>query len=154
MGNLGWPEMIFIVVAALIIFGPRKLPEIARTLGGFMAQLRRASDEFKRTWETEVDRLEESERKKSSPATISNMPASLAQEEIVSPIVIPADNSGAVVNEFPIIPVAESVAKSTSISSEPSLVTASSNGSNNSNEARSSVNLVAEGVSNAVVETK
>jgi sec-independent protein translocase protein TatB len=109
MGNLGWPEMIFIVIAALIIFGPRKLPEIARTLGGFMAQLRRASDEFKRTWETEVDRLDEADRKKPAPATISNLPASLAQEEVNLPT---TDSTVAVANEIAIVPVAESVAKS------------------------------------------
>jgi sec-independent protein translocase protein TatB len=56
MGNFGWTEMFFIVAFALIVFGPRKLPEIAKTLGHAMAQLRRASEEFKRTWETEVER--------------------------------------------------------------------------------------------------
>ena len=56
MGNFGWTEMFFIVAFALIVFGPRKLPEIAKTLGHAMAQLRRASEEFKRTWEVEVDR--------------------------------------------------------------------------------------------------
>src|SRR6185436_11823344 len=54
MGNLGWTEMFFIVAFALIVFGPRKLPEIAKTLGHAVAQLKRASDEFKRTWEAEV----------------------------------------------------------------------------------------------------
>ncbi len=56
IGNLGWTEMFFIVAFALIVFGPRKLPEIAKVLGHSLAQLRRASDEFKRTWENEIDR--------------------------------------------------------------------------------------------------
>src|SRR5215467_402591 len=56
MGNLGWTEMFFIVAFALVIFGPRKLPEMARTLGRAVAQLRRASEEFKKTWEAEVNR--------------------------------------------------------------------------------------------------
>jgi len=56
MGNLGWTEMFFIVAFALIVFGPRKLPEIAKTLGHAVAQLRRASEEFKKTWEAEVNR--------------------------------------------------------------------------------------------------
>jgi Tat protein translocase TatB subunit len=58
MGNLGWSEMFFIVVFALIIFGPRRLPDIAKTLGRTMAQLRRASEDFKQTWEAEVERAE------------------------------------------------------------------------------------------------
>lgn|SRR5262249_46059686 len=63
MGNLGWTEMFFIVAFALVIFGPRKLPEMARTLGRAVAQLRRASEEFKKTWEAEVNRevLQESD---------------------------------------------------------------------------------------------
>jgi Tat protein translocase TatB subunit len=56
MGNLGWSEMFFIVVFALILFGPRKLPEIARTIGRYMAQIRRMSDEFQQTWEAEIER--------------------------------------------------------------------------------------------------
>jgi TatA/E family protein of Tat protein translocase len=55
MGSLGWPEMLLILVVALIIFGPRKLPEIGKTLGESLAQFRRASEDFKRTWESEVD---------------------------------------------------------------------------------------------------
>src|SRR5947207_87416 len=72
MGNLGWSEMFFIVVFALIVFGPRKLPEIARTLGKTMAQLRRMSDEFKQTWETELERealKEEEKAAESNPLT-------------------------------------------------------------------------------------
>lgn len=55
MGNLGWTEIFFIVAFALIVFGPRKLPEIARTLGRTMAQLRRTSEEFRNAWEAEVE---------------------------------------------------------------------------------------------------
>jgi len=54
MGNLGMPEIIMILVIALIIFGPRKLPELGKTLGQSLAQFRKASDDFKRQWEDEV----------------------------------------------------------------------------------------------------
>jgi TatA/E family protein of Tat protein translocase len=47
--------MLLILVVALIIFGPRKLPEIGKTLGESLAQFRKASEDFKRTWEAEVD---------------------------------------------------------------------------------------------------
>lgn len=55
MGSLGWPEILMILVVALIIFGPRKLPELGKTIGQSLAQFRRASEDFKRTWEEEVE---------------------------------------------------------------------------------------------------
>lgn len=53
-GSLGMPEILLILVIALIIFGPRKLPELGKTLGQSLAQFRRASEDFKRQWEDEV----------------------------------------------------------------------------------------------------
>lgn len=44
-----------ILVVALIIFGPRKLPELGKSLGQSLAQFRKASEDFKRTWEDEVE---------------------------------------------------------------------------------------------------
>lgn len=52
---LGTTELMVIALVALIIFGPRKLPEIGRTLGKSLADFKRASDDFKRTWEYEVE---------------------------------------------------------------------------------------------------
>ena len=54
-GTLGGPELFLILVVALIIFGPRKLPEMGRSLGRMMAEFRKASNEFQRTIEEEVD---------------------------------------------------------------------------------------------------
>lgn len=51
---LGTSELLVVLVVALIIFGPRKLPELGRSLGAAMHQFRDASDSFKRTWETEA----------------------------------------------------------------------------------------------------
>jgi Tat protein translocase TatB subunit len=48
-------ELIFIGIIALIVFGPRKLPQMARTIGKAMAEFRKATNEFKETWEKEVD---------------------------------------------------------------------------------------------------
>jgi TatA/E family protein of Tat protein translocase len=52
---LGTTELIVILVVALILFGPRKLPQISRTVGKSLSDFKRASEDFKRTWEREVD---------------------------------------------------------------------------------------------------
>jgi TatA/E family protein of Tat protein translocase len=54
MGSLGLPEIAFILILALLIFGPKKLPEIGRTVGKGMAEFRRATDELKRSLNTEL----------------------------------------------------------------------------------------------------
>ena len=52
--SIGTSELILIGLVALIFFGPRKLPELARTLGKMMNEFRRSTSEFKQTWEKEV----------------------------------------------------------------------------------------------------
>ena len=54
-GTLGGPEILLILVIALIVFGPRKLPEIGKTMGKMLAEFRKASTDFKRTIEDEVE---------------------------------------------------------------------------------------------------
>jgi sec-independent protein translocase protein TatA len=54
MGSLGMQEIIVIFVLALIIFGPRKLPELGKSLGRGLAEFKKASNELKQTWEEEV----------------------------------------------------------------------------------------------------
>jgi TatA/E family protein of Tat protein translocase len=56
--NLGFPEMIFIFLLALIIFGPKKLPEIGRQIGRALNEFKRASNEFKSQIESEISQLE------------------------------------------------------------------------------------------------
>jgi TatA/E family protein of Tat protein translocase len=57
-GSLGVPELLLIFGVILIVFGPRKIPEVGRTLGKFLGEFRKATDDFKSTIEREV-RLEE-----------------------------------------------------------------------------------------------
>ena len=52
--SIGTPELILIAVVALIVLGPRKLPQIAKTAAKTMAEFRNATNEFKSTWEREV----------------------------------------------------------------------------------------------------
>jgi TatA/E family protein of Tat protein translocase len=54
-GNFGFAELLFIFVIALIFFGPRKLPELGKSLGQTLGQFKRASEDFKRSWEEEVE---------------------------------------------------------------------------------------------------
>jgi sec-independent protein translocase protein TatB len=56
--DLGFSELFFIGVLALIIFGPRKLPEIGRQVGRALAEFKRASNEFKAQIESEINQLE------------------------------------------------------------------------------------------------
>jgi TatA/E family protein of Tat protein translocase len=58
MGPLGWQETVFIFVLALLIFGPKKLPELGRTIGKAMTEFRRASSELKSTFDREMRTLE------------------------------------------------------------------------------------------------
>jgi TatA/E family protein of Tat protein translocase len=53
-GSLGIPELLLIFIVALIVFGPKKLPEIGRTLGKAMGEFKKATDDFKNTIEREV----------------------------------------------------------------------------------------------------
>jgi Tat protein translocase TatB subunit len=54
-GTLGAQEIFLILVVALIVFGPRKLPEIGKSVGKMLAEFRKASNDFKRTIEDEVE---------------------------------------------------------------------------------------------------
>jgi sec-independent protein translocase protein TatB len=70
MFGIGSTELIIILVVALLVLGPKKLPEIARTLGKGMAEFRRMSTDVKRTIEMEADRSEEAEKKKVKQETV------------------------------------------------------------------------------------
>jgi TatA/E family protein of Tat protein translocase len=69
-GTLGGPEVVLILVIALIVFGPRRLPEIGKSMGKVLAEFRKASNDFKRTIEDEV----EAEKAKEPPPASSLSP--------------------------------------------------------------------------------
>jgi TatA/E family protein of Tat protein translocase len=82
-GSIGMPELLIILTIALIIFGPRKLPELGRSLGRSLGEFRRASNELRNTLDEEI-RLEEmkNERKPDGPrpAGPESVPPSVPRE--------------------------------------------------------------------------
>jgi TatA/E family protein of Tat protein translocase len=83
MFGIGGPELIFILLLALLIFGPKRLPQLGRTLGKGMAEFRRASTELQRAFNSEADDESPAQRYKRTvlqapPAAVSE-PAAVEQ---------------------------------------------------------------------------
>jgi len=69
MGNLGMPELILIMVLALLLFGPNKLPQIGKQVGKALGEFKRASNDLKRTIEDEMEKATKDEPKDEAPKT-------------------------------------------------------------------------------------
>ena len=120
--------MIVVFVVVLVVFGPKKLPELARGLGKLMAEFRKASTDFKSAFEEEMRDLERqallAERKKAAEAVAGGAAAEPMQPSAASASLeteAPANESSAppTASETPVItPVAESVARSPEVSAE------------------------------------
>jgi TatA/E family protein of Tat protein translocase len=67
-GNIGMGELIIIFTIALLIFGPRKLPELGRSLGKSLSEFKKASNELRNTLEEEIRVEEQREATKATPA--------------------------------------------------------------------------------------
>jgi sec-independent protein translocase protein TatA len=76
LGSIGMPELILIFIVALIVFGPKKLPEIGKSLGKGLAEFKKASDDFKQSIQKEVDGLKEEARLETPAAPATVPPAS------------------------------------------------------------------------------
>ena len=85
-GTLGGPELLLIFVIALIVFGPRKLPEIGKSVGRMMLEFRKASSDFRQTIETEIeaDKLKQ---------MMAETPQLETPQALPAPVVEPADAS-------------------------------------------------------------
>ena len=73
-GSLGFPEILFILVLALLIFGPRRLPEVGRTIGKGLSEFRRATNDLKRSIETEISIEEPPRRPTPVPPSTAGAP--------------------------------------------------------------------------------
>jgi TatA/E family protein of Tat protein translocase len=82
--SLGTTELLLILVAALVLFGPRKLPEMSRKLGKAVNDFRRAGDDFKRTWEREVA-IESVDRDAAIDRAMVAEPPAPAQADMATP---------------------------------------------------------------------
>ena len=89
--NLGFPEMIFLFLLALIIFGPKKMPEIGRQIGRALNEFKRASNEFKAQIEAEINQLELQEHQILPPSQPPMGSVPVAQSE---PVTLQAETAG------------------------------------------------------------
>ncbi len=90
-GSIGMQELIIIFVIALIIFGPRRLPELGKSLGRSIGEFKRASNDLRNTLEEEI-RVDEQRQPKTAAA--SSAPAAIDRETAPSPDAPAADPRG------------------------------------------------------------
>jgi sec-independent protein translocase protein TatA len=79
-GSIGMPELIIIFVIALIIFGPRKLPELGKSLGKSLAEFKKASNELRNTLEEEIRIEEQKEAAKQPQSSTTTVPPHVVEE--------------------------------------------------------------------------
>jgi len=88
MLGVGFPELVLILVVALLVLGPQRLPEVARMLGRAYAQLRRASEEFQNTIRQDLAALERQEDVNRNQAVAQEIRERLADIEDVQTAII------------------------------------------------------------------
>lgn len=102
-GSLGFPEIAFILILALLLFGPRRLPEIGRTVGKSLAEFRKASNDLRRTLENEVA-LDDPEKKPRAPAIRPDgaPPVPRGAAELAAPKEAPAEAAAEPAEDGPV----------------------------------------------------
>jgi len=124
---LSMTHMIVVFVVVLVVFGPQKLPELARTLGKLMAEFRKASTDFRSAFEQEMRDMERQalqlERKKAAEAAAAasdgEQPATLAALPGAETPPTELDADTRATEALEITPVAESVPRSEDEAAQP-----------------------------------
>jgi sec-independent protein translocase protein TatB len=98
--SMSFSDTIFLFFLALILFGPKKLPEMARKAGKLMAELRRASNEFRSQIESEIAHLEVEKPQTVSPTSQQGTVASLSLNPVSSQVA-PHESSGTLAGPAP-----------------------------------------------------
>jgi len=73
-GSIGMPELLLIFVVALLVFGPKKLPEIGKSIGKGLLEFKKASEDLKKTIESEMDQIK-NEPSPAPPETVARTAA-------------------------------------------------------------------------------
>jgi sec-independent protein translocase protein TatB len=90
MFNIGAGELVFILIAALLVLGPKRLPEFARTIGKFLRDFRRQTDEVRTVVEREFYKMDQDILDEPRPKVPGPIPAALPSPVPVAPSVTPA----------------------------------------------------------------
>ena len=98
--SIGTSELLLIATVALIVFGPRKLPQMAKTIGKTMAEFKNATNEFKSTWEKEVSFEDNEVNPQISVSTENNVSRTEALNKINSPLPDEEEFSKPIVTEL------------------------------------------------------
>jgi sec-independent protein translocase protein TatA len=93
-GSIGMPELIIILVIALIIFGPRKLPELGKSLGRSLSEFKKASTDLQNTLEQEI-KIEEQKEAESKTKSKFDSTTSFGSDVSASSSEIDSDNDTA-----------------------------------------------------------
>lgn len=81
MFNIGFPELLIILAIALIVFGPNKLPELARAFGRAMREFKKATEEVKESFEAETRDLEEIKSELTQTSFLADLTQELSSED-------------------------------------------------------------------------
>jgi TatA/E family protein of Tat protein translocase len=130
MGPLGVPEMIFIFVAALVVFGPKQLPELGKKLGKGLSEFRKASTELKSTFQREMDSIERETRMQDVRQAASDIKSDIQKDFSPSAMLKGDDEIYDEYDHYDSPPAkSTSAARSDTATGEPSVATSTENSS-------------------------